>query len=191
MCAQYSENAIKLINLFCKYTFNNQLLIEVKTIKKVILLEHTLPMESRIDPGARVLGAYDGRSQTPGNGNHQATRRRYAGQFLESRGTATYQPASVFSSAPTAGVGKTCAGDASGIGRSKCRGGGGQGGKAMSVNDLPAVMGTVLIVAGLVLVGVSTWSRAEGSDKTTQAGALIIVVGAFLLGLSIFVSHGK
>jgi hypothetical protein len=36
-----------------------------------------------------------------------------------------------------------------------------------------------------------TWSRAEGSEKTTQAGALIIVVGAFLLGLSIFVSHGK
>jgi hypothetical membrane protein len=61
----------------------------------------------------------------------------------------------------------------------------------MSVNDLPAIMGTVLIVAGLVLVGVSTWSRAEGSEKTTQAGALIIVVGAFLLGLSIIVSHGK
>jgi len=61
----------------------------------------------------------------------------------------------------------------------------------MSVNDLPAIMGTVLIVAGLSLVGVSTWSRAEGSEKTTQAGALIIVVGAFLLGLSIFVSHGK
>jgi hypothetical protein len=61
----------------------------------------------------------------------------------------------------------------------------------MSINDLPAIMGTVLIVAGLALVGVSTWSRAEGSDKTTQAGALIIVVGAFLLGLSIFVSHGK
>jgi hypothetical protein len=40
----------------------------------------------------------------------------------------------------------------------------------MSVNDLPAIMGTVLIVAGLVLVGVSTWSRAEGSEKTTQAG---------------------
>jgi len=38
----------------------------------------------------------------------------------------------------------------------------------------PAIMGTVLIVAGLALVGVSTWSRAEGSEKTTQAGALII-----------------
>jgi hypothetical protein len=61
----------------------------------------------------------------------------------------------------------------------------------MSINDLPAIMGTVLIVAGLVLVGVSTWSRAEGSEKTTQAGALIIVVGAFLLGLAIFVSHGN
>lgn len=61
----------------------------------------------------------------------------------------------------------------------------------MSINDLPAIMGTVLIVAGLALVGVSTWSRAEGREKTTQAGALIIVVGAFLLGLSTFVSHGK
>ena len=49
----------------------------------------------------------------------------------------------------------------------------------------------VLIVAGLALVGVSTWSRAEGREKTTQAGELIIVVGAFLSGLSIFVSHGK
>ena len=70
-------------------------------------------------------------------------------------------------------------------------GSGRRGGEAMSINDLPAIMGTVLIVAGLALVGVSTWSRAEGSEKTTQAGALIIVVGAFLLGLSIFVSHGK
>jgi hypothetical membrane protein len=61
----------------------------------------------------------------------------------------------------------------------------------MSINDLPAIMGTVLIVAGLALVGVSTWSRAAGSERTTQAGALIIVVGAFLLGLSIFASHGK
>jgi hypothetical protein len=63
--------------------------------------------------------------------------------------------------------------------------------KQMSISDLPAIMGAVLIVAGLALVGVSTWSRAGGSEKTTQAGALIIVVGAFLLGLSIFVSHGK
>ena len=74
---------------------------------------------------------------------------------------------------------------------SKLRGSGRQGGEAMSINDLPAIMGTVLIVAGLALVGVSIWSSAEGSDKTVQAGALIIVVGACLLGLSIFVSHGK
>ena len=61
----------------------------------------------------------------------------------------------------------------------------------MSITDLPAIMGTVLIVAGLALVGVSARSRAEGSERTTQAGALIIVVGAVLLGVSIFVSHGK
>jgi hypothetical membrane protein len=61
----------------------------------------------------------------------------------------------------------------------------------MSISDLPAIMGTVLIVAGLVLMGASKWSPAEGSEKTIQAGALIIVVGAFLLGLSIFVPHGK
>lgn len=61
----------------------------------------------------------------------------------------------------------------------------------MSINDLPAIMGTVLTVAGLALVGASTWSHAEGSEKTTQAGAFIIVVGAFLLGLSIFLPHGK
>ena len=61
----------------------------------------------------------------------------------------------------------------------------------MSVNDLPAIMGTVLILAGLAFVGVSTWSRAEGSEKTTQAGALLIVVGAVLLGLSLFVPHAK
>ena len=74
---------------------------------------------------------------------------------------------------------------------SKTRGSGRQESEAMSIDDLPAIMGTVLIVAGLSLVGVSTWSRTDGSEKTTQAGALIIVVGAFLLGLSIFVSHGK
>jgi len=61
----------------------------------------------------------------------------------------------------------------------------------MSITDLPAIMGTVLIVAGLAPVGVSTWSGAAGREKTTQAGALIIVVGAFLLGLSIFVPHGR
>lgn len=60
----------------------------------------------------------------------------------------------------------------------------------MSISDLPAIMGTVLIVAGLILVGFSAWSRAEGKDKTTQAGALIIIVGAVLLGVSIFVPHG-
>jgi hypothetical protein len=64
-------------------------------------------------------------------------------------------------------------------------------GEAMSINDLPAIMGTVLIVAGLALVGASTVSRAEGREKTTQAAALIIVVGAALLGLSIFAPHGK
>jgi hypothetical protein len=35
----------------------------------------------------------------------------------------------------------------------------------MSINDLPAIMGTVLIVAGLAIVVVSTWSRAEGERK--------------------------
>ncbi|HEY2445180.1 MAG TPA: hypothetical protein VGI20_05515 [Rhizomicrobium sp.] len=74
---------------------------------------------------------------------------------------------------------------------SRRRDSGRRGGEAMSINDLPAIMGTVLIVAGLGLVGVSTWSRGEGSEKTTQAGALIIVVGAFLLGVSIFVPHAK
>ena len=61
----------------------------------------------------------------------------------------------------------------------------------MTINDLPATMGTVLIIAGLALVGISTWRRSDGSDKATQAGALIIVVGAFLLGLSIFGPHAK
>ena len=61
----------------------------------------------------------------------------------------------------------------------------------MSIIDLPAIMGTVLIVAGLALVGVSTLSRAEGRDRTVQVGALIIIVGAALLGVSIFVPHGR
>ena len=61
----------------------------------------------------------------------------------------------------------------------------------MTINDLPAIMGVVLIVAGLALVSINTWVRTDGREKTTQAGALIIVVGAFLLGLSIFVPHGK
>ena len=61
----------------------------------------------------------------------------------------------------------------------------------MTMNDLPAIMGAVLIVAGLAIVCINTWARTDGSEKTTQAGALIIVVGAFLLGLSIFVPRAK
>jgi hypothetical protein len=61
----------------------------------------------------------------------------------------------------------------------------------MTINDLPAIMGAVLIVVGIAVVGVCTWFRTEGSDKSTQAAALMIVVGAFLLGLSLFVAHGK
>ena len=61
----------------------------------------------------------------------------------------------------------------------------------MTINDLPAIMGVVLIVAGLALVSIDTWVRTDGREKTTQAGALIIVVGAFLSGLSIFVPHVK
>jgi hypothetical protein len=52
----------------------------------------------------------------------------------------------------------------------------------MTINDLPAIMGTVLIVAGLALVGIYTRVRTEGSEKSVQAGALLIVVGAVLLG---------
>ena len=61
----------------------------------------------------------------------------------------------------------------------------------MTISDLPAIMGTVLIVAGLGLIGVNTWLRTDGSEKTTRAGAFIIVVGAFLVGVSIFVPHAK
>jgi hypothetical protein len=61
----------------------------------------------------------------------------------------------------------------------------------MTMYDLPAIMGTVLIVAGLALVGISALRRTDGSEKTIQAGALIIVVGAFLLGLSIFGPHAR
>ncbi len=61
----------------------------------------------------------------------------------------------------------------------------------MTTSDLPAIMGTVLIVAGLVLIGISSWLRTDGSEKTTQAGALIIMVGAFLLGVSVFIPHAK
>ena len=59
----------------------------------------------------------------------------------------------------------------------------------MTTSDLPAIMGAMLIVAGLGLVGASTLSRATKNDRTTQAGALIIIVGAILVGLSIFVPH--
>lgn len=59
----------------------------------------------------------------------------------------------------------------------------------MNISDLPAIMGAVVVVGGLVLVGVSAWSRADGSEKRVQAGALLIIVGAVLLGLSLFVPH--
>jgi drug/metabolite transporter (DMT)-like permease len=61
----------------------------------------------------------------------------------------------------------------------------------MTINDLPAIVGTVLIVAGLALVGIYTRFRTEGSDRSVQAGALLIVVGAVLLGLSLFASRIK
>ena len=61
----------------------------------------------------------------------------------------------------------------------------------MQMSDLPAIMGTVLIVAGIALVGVHTWLRTEGSEKATQAGAFLTVVGAALLGLSLFVPQAK
>jgi hypothetical protein len=61
----------------------------------------------------------------------------------------------------------------------------------MTMNDLPAIMGVVLIVAGLGLVGVYAWVRSEWRENGTQAGALIIVVGAVLLGVSIFVPHAR
>ena len=61
----------------------------------------------------------------------------------------------------------------------------------MTINDLPAIMGTVLIAAGLVLVAIYARSRSEGGDKSVQAGALLVVVGAVLLGLSLFVLRGK
>ncbi|HEY3949622.1 hypothetical protein [Phenylobacterium sp.] len=61
----------------------------------------------------------------------------------------------------------------------------------MTVQNLSAIMGTVLIVAGLALVGIRTWVRTEGSEKSVQAGALLIVVGAALLGLSLFAPHAR
>ena len=61
----------------------------------------------------------------------------------------------------------------------------------MTINDLPAIMGAVLIVAGLAIVGIYTSVRSERSEKNVQAGALLIVVGAVLLGVSLFVPHAK
>lgn len=61
----------------------------------------------------------------------------------------------------------------------------------MTISDLPMITGTVLIVAGLALIGINTWLHTDGTDKTTQAGAFIIVVGAFLLGVSVFVPHAR
>jgi hypothetical protein len=61
----------------------------------------------------------------------------------------------------------------------------------MTINNLPAIMGTVLIVGGLALVGIYTRFRIESSEKSVQAGALLIVVGAALLGLSLFVAHTR
>jgi len=61
----------------------------------------------------------------------------------------------------------------------------------MTVNDLPAIMGTVLIVAGIVMVGVHGWLRTEGRGNSIEAGAFLTVVGAVLLGLSLFFPHGR
>ena len=59
------------------------------------------------------------------------------------------------------------------------------------MNNLPAIMGSVLIVAGLALVGIFTWLRTDRSEKSVQAGGLLVVVGAVLLGLSLFVPHAN
>jgi drug/metabolite transporter (DMT)-like permease len=61
----------------------------------------------------------------------------------------------------------------------------------MTVNDLPAIMGTVLIFTGLAMVGIYTVVRGEGSERSVQVGALLVVVGAVLLGLSLFVLHPR
>ena len=61
----------------------------------------------------------------------------------------------------------------------------------MTINDLPAIMGTVVTVAGLALVVIYTRFRSESSEKSVEAGALLIVVGAVLLGLSLFVPHAR
>ncbi len=59
----------------------------------------------------------------------------------------------------------------------------------MTINDLPAIMVTGLIVARLALVGICTRLRSERAENSVQAGALLIVVGAVLLGASLFVPH--
>jgi len=61
----------------------------------------------------------------------------------------------------------------------------------MTIYDLPAIMGTILIVAGLALVGIYARSRTGNSEKNVQAGALLVVVGAVLLGLSLWVPHAR
>ena len=58
------------------------------------------------------------------------------------------------------------------------------------INDLPAIMGTVLIVVGIAIVGAYTWRRTEGNETGIQAGAFLVVVGAALLGVSLFVHRG-
>ncbi len=59
----------------------------------------------------------------------------------------------------------------------------------MKFNDLPAIMGTILIVSGLTVLVIYTVIHTKSSENSVQAGALLIVVGASLLGLSIFVPH--
>ena len=51
----------------------------------------------------------------------------------------------------------------------------------MTINNLPAIMGTVLIVARLALVGIYSRLSTERAENIVQAGALLIVVGAVLL----------
>jgi hypothetical protein len=40
----------------------------------------------------------------------------------------------------------------------------------MTMNDLPAIMGVVLIVAGLALVCINTWVRTDRSEKALRSG---------------------
>ena len=61
----------------------------------------------------------------------------------------------------------------------------------MTISNLPPIMGTVLIFAGLALVGIYTRFRTDGSERSVQAGALLVVVGAVLLGLSLFVPGAR